>query len=69
MTGHVRSDREPVTGVIGTQLSGAGLYHWIALRRVSGGRVARLGVRWLQSGRPVRATSLTPSPSSSSVGW
>lgn len=34
-------------------LTGTDLYDWIGLRRVNGGRVVKLGERWLQSGRPV----------------
>jgi hypothetical protein len=33
-----------------TLLAGADLYEWIALRRVSGNGVARLGDCWLESG-------------------
>lgn len=36
-----------------TLLAGAGLYEWIALRRVSGNGVARLGDCWLESGHRV----------------
>jgi hypothetical protein len=32
---------------------GADLYDWIALRRVSGGGVVKLGEGWLESGRRV----------------
>lgn len=34
-------------------LTGTDLYDWIGLRRVNGGRVVKLGNRWLQSGHPV----------------
>lgn len=34
-------------------LTGADLYDWIALRRVSGGGMAKLGDRWLDSGHRV----------------
>ncbi len=34
-------------------LTGADLYDWIGLRRVSGGGVAKLGDRWLESGHCV----------------
>jgi hypothetical protein len=34
-------------------LTGTDLYDWIGLRRVNGGRVVKLGDRWLQGGRPV----------------
>ncbi|MGH3779008.1 MAG: hypothetical protein ACRDRR_25300 [Pseudonocardiaceae bacterium] len=34
-------------------LTGTDLYDWIALRRVSGGGVAMLGGRWLESGHRV----------------
>ncbi|MGH4009893.1 MAG: hypothetical protein ACRDTH_17370 [Pseudonocardiaceae bacterium] len=34
-------------------MAGADLYDWIALRRVSGGGIARVGDRWFDSGRRV----------------
>jgi len=34
-------------------LTGTDLYDWIGLRRVNGGRMVKLGDRWLQSGHPV----------------
>ncbi|HEY3894271.1 MAG TPA: hypothetical protein VGL88_02775 [Pseudonocardiaceae bacterium] len=34
-------------------LTGADLYDWIALRRVSTGAMAKLGDRWLEGGRHV----------------
>lgn len=34
-------------------LTGADLYDWIGLRRVSGGGVAKLGDRWLEGGHRV----------------
>jgi hypothetical protein len=40
-------------GAAMSSLIGADLYDWIGLRRVNGGRVVKLGERWLQSGYPV----------------
>jgi hypothetical protein len=34
-------------------LTGTDLYDWIGLRRVNGGRLVKLGQRWLHSGHPV----------------
>ncbi len=34
-------------------MTGADLYHWVAMRRVSDGGVTKLGDRWLDRGRPV----------------
>ena len=37
----------------GPSLTGADLYHWVALRRVSNGGITKLGERWLDHGAPV----------------
>ncbi|MGH3772781.1 MAG: hypothetical protein ACRDRW_15555 [Pseudonocardiaceae bacterium] len=34
-------------------LAGAEVYEWVALRRVSGGEVVKVGDRWLESGHRV----------------
>lgn len=34
-------------------MTGADLYHWVAMRRVSAGQVTRLGEGWLDRGHPV----------------
>lgn len=43
----------PVAAMTRAPLTGADLYDWIALRRVSGGGMAKLGDRWLDSGHRV----------------
>jgi hypothetical protein len=37
----------------GLSMTGADLYHWIALRRVSDSGVTKLADRWLDRGHPV----------------
>lgn len=43
----------PLVGMTRAPLAGAEVYEWVALRRVSGGGVAKVGHRWLESGHQV----------------